>query len=149
MQTVISESQSIFIQGRQFLEGVLIANEVVDDARKIKKELLLFKFNLEKAFDSVDWKYLETVMFKMNFPTLWQKWIMECVSTASTSILLNGCLTNEFKFQRRLRQAYPLSPFLFLIGVEDLNILMKAVAEAGIFSGYPVGHSKNIFVSHL
>jgi len=31
-----------------------VANEVVDDARNLKKELLLFKVNFEKAYDSVD-----------------------------------------------------------------------------------------------
>jgi hypothetical protein len=75
-----------------------------------------------KAFDSVDWHYLETVMVKMNFPTLWQKWILECVTTATTSVMVNGCLTNEFKFERGLRQGNPLLLFLFLIAAEGINV---------------------------
>ena len=54
---VISESQSAFVKGRQILDGILVANEVVDDARKCKKELLLFKVDFEKAYDSIDWGY--------------------------------------------------------------------------------------------
>jgi len=65
---VISNSQSTFVQGRQNLDDILIANEMVDDARKLKKELL-FKVDFEKAFDSVDWHYLEALMVKMNFST--------------------------------------------------------------------------------
>jgi len=53
---VISEEQSTFIQGSQILGGILITNELVDEARKLKKELILFKVNFEKNFDSVDWK---------------------------------------------------------------------------------------------
>ena len=80
----MSDSQSAFIKGRQILNGILIANELVDDVKcKKKKDLLLFKVDFEKAYDSVDWGYLEEVMVKMNFPRLWHSWIMECVTTAS------------------------------------------------------------------
>jgi hypothetical protein len=49
----------------------------VDDAHKLKKELILFKVDFEKAFDSVDCNYLDVVLSKMNFPILWRKWIKE------------------------------------------------------------------------
>jgi hypothetical protein len=62
---VISDSQSAFIKGRQILDGILVANEIVDEARKQKKELLLFKVDFEKAYDSIDWEYLDELMFKM------------------------------------------------------------------------------------
>ena len=52
--TVISDAQSAFIKNRQILDGILVANEVVDDARSRKKELLLFKVDFEKAYDSID-----------------------------------------------------------------------------------------------
>jgi hypothetical protein len=40
--SVISEPQTTFVKDRQILDGILIAYEVVDEARKTKKELLLF-----------------------------------------------------------------------------------------------------------
>ncbi|KAK2413749.1 hypothetical protein QL285_036426 [Trifolium repens] len=55
INSVISEAQTTFVKDRQILHGILIANEVVDEARKAKKELLLFKVDFEKAYDSVDW----------------------------------------------------------------------------------------------
>ncbi|PNX92357.1 cysteine-rich receptor-like protein kinase [Trifolium pratense] len=55
MGSVISDSQTTFVKGRQILDDILIANEVVDEARRSKKELLLFKVNFEKAYDSVEW----------------------------------------------------------------------------------------------
>jgi hypothetical protein len=51
---VISETQTTFVKDRQILDGILIANEVVDEARKLNKELLLFKVDFEKAYHSVD-----------------------------------------------------------------------------------------------
>jgi len=94
---VVSTSQSGFIKGRQILDVILIANELVDDAKKNKKELLMFKVDFEKAYDSVDWGYLDEVMGKMNFPPLWRSWIMECVSTTTTLVLVNGCPTGEME----------------------------------------------------
>jgi len=95
--SVISNSQSAFVKGKQILDGILIANEVVDEARRSNKELLMFKVDFEKAYDSVDLNYLDSVMSNMNFPTLWRKWISECVGTTTASILVNGCPTDEFK----------------------------------------------------
>jgi len=67
MFSVISETQSAFIHGRQILDGILIANEIVEDVKRLKKDLLLFKVDFEKAFDSIDWSYLEAVMKKNEF----------------------------------------------------------------------------------
>ena len=50
------------MRDRQILNGILIANEIVDEMSKYKKELLLFKVDFEKAYDSVDWGYLDAVM---------------------------------------------------------------------------------------
>jgi len=67
MGRIISDSQTTFVKSRQILDNILIANEVVDEARKNKKELMLFKVEFKKAFDSVDWGYLDTVMKKWRF----------------------------------------------------------------------------------
>ena len=146
---VISDAQSAFIKGRQILDGILVANEIVDDARKRQKELLLFKVDFEKAYDSVDWGYLEEVMFKMGFPSLWRKWIKECVGTATASVLVNGSPTDEFSLGRGLRQGDPLSPFLFLLAAEGFNVLMVALVRHNLFSGFQVGNSASTIVLHL
>jgi hypothetical protein len=54
IDNVISETQTAFEKDRQILDGILIANEVVDEARKTKKKLMLSKVDFEKAYDSVD-----------------------------------------------------------------------------------------------
>ncbi|CAJ2652400.1 unnamed protein product [Trifolium pratense] len=121
--SVISESQTAFVKNRQILDGILIANEVVDEARKFKKDLLLFKVDFEKAYDSVDWGYLDAVMGRMAFPNLWRK--------------------------RGLRQGDPLSPFLFLLAAEGLNVLMEAMVARNLFTGYSIGGQGSVSVSHL
>jgi hypothetical protein len=79
-------------------------------------------------YDSVGWGYLDVVMNKMVYTIKWRQWIMECISSASTSVLVNGSPTNEFRFGRGLEPGDPLSPFLFLI-VEGLNVMIHASVE--------------------
>jgi len=102
--SVILDAQSAFAKGRQILDGILIANEVVDEALRTKKELMLFKVDFEKAYNSVDWGYLDSVMGKICFPTLWRKWIKEYVTTTTTYVLVNGSPTDEFPLGKGLRQ---------------------------------------------
>ena len=145
----ISDSQFVFIKGRQILDEILVANEIVDEASRHKKEILLFKVGFEKAYDSIDWSYLQDVMLKMGFPTLWIKWIKECTETATASVLVNGSPSEEFSLGRGLKQGDPLSPFLFLLAAEGFNVLMKSLSRNNLFSGYKVGTTVHVVVSHL
>jgi len=111
--------------------------------------MLIFKVDFEKAYDSVDLNYLDAVMVKMNFPTLWRKWIFECVGSATASMLVNGSPTVEFVIERGLRQGDPLSPFLFLLAADGLNVLMESVVFAGLYRGYTVGSGDGVAVSNL
>lgn len=57
MNSIISPTQSAFLKGRHLVDGVLVVNELVDYAKKAKKECLIFKVDFEKAYDSVDWGF--------------------------------------------------------------------------------------------
>jgi len=102
--TVISDTQSAFVKGRQILDGIVVANEVVDETKKLNKNLLMFKVDFENANDSVNWNYLDDIMCKISFPTLWRKWMKECVTTATATVLVNGSPTDEFPLAWGLRQ---------------------------------------------
>jgi hypothetical protein len=149
MPKLISNTQSAFVQGRQILDGVLIANEVIDEAKRLKREALLLKVDFEKAYDSVDWDFLDFMLDKMHFPIKWRNWIRECISTSWISILVNGSPTKEFKMERGLRQGDPLSPLLFLLVAEGFNVLMSKAVEVGNFMGYKVGEEEELSISHL
>jgi len=111
--------------------------------------LLLFKVDFEKAYDSINWNYLDAVMLKMGFPTLWQKWINKCIGTATASVLVNWSPTEEFSLGRGLRQGDPLSSFLFLLETEEFHVLMESLSVNNLFTGYKVGRSDPVVVSHL
>lgn len=97
---VISENQSSFIKGRQILDGILIVDEIVEETKLLKKKGVMFKVDFEKAYDSVSWDFLNFVMEKMGFSNVWRKWISECLSSASVSVLVNGSAMEEFRMSQ-------------------------------------------------
>ncbi|GLT97295.1 hypothetical protein SLE2022_148680 [Rubroshorea leprosula] len=145
---VTGEQQMAFISGRQLMDGVVIANEVVDEAKKKKKETFMFKIDFEKAYDRVNWSFLDYMMQRMGFCATWRKWIRVCLETSLVSVLVNGSPTRQFTVSRGLRQGDPLSPFLFLIVVEGLNGLISTASQKGLLEGVQVG-SRGFKVTHL
>ena len=67
MSKVIDERQSAFMEGRHMLHSVVIANEIVDEARRCKKSCLVFKVDYEKPYDSICWDFLLYMMRQMGF----------------------------------------------------------------------------------
>jgi exonuclease III len=62
LDPLISKSQTAFLKGQQLVEGVVVVNEVIDYAKKSGKECMILKVDFEKAYDSVDWKFLDYVL---------------------------------------------------------------------------------------
>ncbi|GKV28626.1 hypothetical protein SLEP1_g37648 [Rubroshorea leprosula] len=87
MSEIVSETQSAFVRGRQLIDSVLVLNEVVDEIKNRKQLAFVFKADFEKAYDCVDWSFLDWMMDSFGFRIKWRGWIMECLSTARISIL--------------------------------------------------------------
>ncbi|GKB24004.1 RNA-directed DNA polymerase, eukaryota, reverse transcriptase zinc-binding domain protein, partial [Tanacetum coccineum] len=146
IDSVISHEQSAFIKQRQILDGPLMVNEVIQWCKRKKSKLMVFKINFEKAFDTISWDFLLQVMHFMGFSASWIKWILGCLHSASSSILINGSPTCEFNIHRGLRQGDPLSPFLFIIAMEGLHVAMEDAVTAGLYKGFKIN---TLNLSHL
>ena len=151
MGEVIFDSQQAFVQGRQILDAVLIANETLNSRLKDNKPGLLLKMDIEKAFDHVNWDFLMEVMPKMGFGHRWINWMKWCCSTTTFSILINGSPSGFFRSSRGSRQGGSLSPYLFLFAMEALSQLLSCARNEGFISGFRVGGRgrEGLIVSHL
>ncbi|GKU92519.1 hypothetical protein SLEP1_g6233 [Rubroshorea leprosula] len=145
---VIGEQQMAFLKGRQLAEGVVIANEVIDEVKRKEMKSFLFKVDFEKAYDKVCWEFIEYMMLRMGFNATWRKWIQECLKLSLVSILINGNLTKQFPVNKGIRQGDLLSPFLFLIVAEGLNGLVSSAVEKGWYKGVTIGNGGTM-VTHL
>ena len=132
---VVSADQNAFVRGRQILDASLIANEVVDYWQKRKEKGLVGKLDIEKAYDSINWNFLMKVLHKMGFGSHWMEWIWWCISTAKFSVLVNGVPAGYFSNSRGLHQGDPLSPYLFVLGMEVLSVLLRRAVDGGFISG--------------
>ncbi|MFS7926579.1 putative RNA-directed DNA polymerase [Helianthus anomalus] len=148
MDKLISEQQSAFLSGRSIMDGPLMLNEIWSWLKKSKRKGMFFKVDIHKAYDSVNWGFLDSVMAQMNFPSRWRAWVMATLHSAKASVLVNGSPTGEFECTRGLRQGDPLSPFLFVIVMEALTGIMAKAVSVGLFEGINIPYDGPA-ISHL
>ena len=92
---------------------------------------MALKLDMSKAYDRVEWLFLKKIILRMRFQESWVALIMECITTLSYSILVNGEPKGLIKPSRGLRRGDPLSPYLFLFYVEGLNAIIRGAALKG------------------
>ena len=59
LHLLISSEQTGFVEGCQILDGIILAHEMIHSLKQTKSSGMLLKVDLAKAYDKVDWKYME------------------------------------------------------------------------------------------
>lgn len=86
---------------------------------------MVIKIDLQKAYDGVNWDFLQAILCQLGFNGMFIGWILACVSSVSFEVLVNGGKSDQFKPGRGLRQGDPLLAYLFIIGQEVLSKLLE------------------------
>lgn len=148
ISSLIGEAQAAFIGGKQILDGVLIANKVIHFWKTKSQGGLILKLDFEWTYDCVNWSFLLDLLLKMGCGQRWCRWVRECISSVSMSILVNGLATKEFHLQKGIRQGDSLFPFFFNIAAEALYILLGRARDKNLFKAVQMGEN-GVFLSHL
>nr|GEV13440.1 hypothetical protein [Tanacetum cinerariifolium] len=150
IHSVVCHVRTAYIKWRHIIDGPLMVNETISWAMKKNERLFVLKVDFKKAFDSLDWKFLDHIMEQKGFSVRWRKWIHGCLDSTYASVLINGSPTKEFKINLVLRQVDPLSPFLCILAAEALHVSLQEAKMKNVFEGVKINvHTWRLYLDRL
>lgn len=93
LPTIISETQAAFVEGRLISDNIMVAHELLhalSSDNKCASEYIAIKTDISKAYDRVEWTFLDRAMHAIGFSAPWRSLIMSSVSSVRYQVLING-----------------------------------------------------------
>ncbi|KAK9733272.1 hypothetical protein RND81_04G056300 [Saponaria officinalis] len=97
----------------------------------------MVKVDISKAFDTLQWDFIRSMLTSLNFPPIFVGWIMGCITGSWFSIKVNGSPHGFFKGKSGVRQGDPLSPYLFVLSMEILSRCFRVMCDSPNVSFHP------------
>lgn len=138
LEGVVDNAQCAFIQNRSMAHNILLSQELMlHYTRQYVSPRCAIKLDIHKAYDSLQWEFLEGMLTGLNFPHKFVSWVKACFSSPAYSVVVNGALHGFFSGQRGLRQGNPFSLLLFVIDMDYLSRLLKCRVVEKNFQFHP------------
>ena len=133
---ILSECQAGFRQAKSTIDQMFILKTMIDKFLFRKRGRFYCMFvDFAKAFDTVNRDYLIYSLVKSGMHGRVLKLIREVYSTVRATVRTEQCLTDFFECKLGVRQGCMLSPRLFIIFINELEIMLKRSEYRGISMG--------------
>lgn len=135
--SLVDTIKSAFIYGRSIADNIIAAEELIFDIQKRNLKCHIFKVDLSKTFDMIDWGFLFDVLTDSGFGAKWISWIWSILHTSKANILINGSSSGYVLYQRWLQQSDPFSTPLFVLVGDALSAMCFHALSSRVLSGFP------------
>jgi hypothetical protein len=138
---LIHHAQHAFVKGRHITTNIILAQEIAHSfsLASWKDKDYMLKLDLAKAFDRIEWSFIVQALRRQGFHGHFIDFVHTCMETATFSVLINGQPYGPIRAERGIRQGCPLSPYLFVMAINELFICLQQALEDNHLSGIKLG----------
>jgi exonuclease III len=126
LPSLIHSDQTGFVLDRLIGENIRIIHDLFHYCKEKNENGILVLLDFEKAFDSLNWEFLDYVLKSYGFGEYYITWIKIFYTNINSCVINNGYMSNTFNLKRGIRQGCPISAYLFILCVELLAQKIRA-----------------------
>ena len=132
---LINTTQTGYVRGRLIGEGIRLILDTMEYAKYKEIPGVAVFLDFEKAFDSMEWNYIQKCLEATNFGPQLRQWVNVFYHNISSCVVNNGHASESFLLERGVRQGCPLSGMLFVIAIE---VLAQEIRRSQMIKGIEI-----------
>ncbi|XP_042489716.1 uncharacterized protein LOC122069718 [Macadamia integrifolia] len=135
---LVSDEQGAFQKGKIISSNISLASKLENLMHSaMRGGGMGLKLDVQKAYDSLSWKFLFATLIKFGLSDKWISWIQLLLSSSTLFVLVNGGPEGFFPVGKGLRQGDPISPFLLILAEEVFCRGLKLLVMDGKLKSLP------------
>ena len=122
---ITSPNQTSYVKNRYIGKNVRLISDVIDYTKEKQTQGIALFLDFKKGFDSIKPEYLHKVSDVFNFKQDFKRWVKVFYMDISSCVTYHGFASPFFNLKHGVRQSYPLSGLLFVLGIELRNLAFQ------------------------